>query len=259
MTMMQASNISYSAGEVPILRDIDLELKAGELLGLIGPNGAGKSTLLRVITGLLPEHGGTISVHGTPVSLMSPRQRAQAISYLAQQNVVSWPLKVERLVELGRLPHLDPWQRPGADDAAVIARVMEETDVTQLAWRTFNTLSGGERMRVLLARALVVEPAILLADEPVAALDPAHQLDVMALIRRHCDQGGGAVVVLHDLALAAHFCDRLQMLHKGRTYAVGEPVEVLSPENLDRVYQIRPRVAERVLSGVAMLPWERSL
>ncbi len=259
MTMMQASNISYSVGEVPILRDIDLELKAGELLGLIGPNGAGKSTLLRIITGLLPEHGGSISVRGTPVNHMTQRQRAQTISYLAQQSVVSWPLKVERLVELGRLPHLDPWQKPSADDAAVIARVMQETDVTQLAWRTFNTLSGGERMRVLLARALVVEPAILLADEPVAALDPAHQLDVMALIRRHCDQGGSAVVVLHDLTLAAHFCDRLQLLHKGSTYAVGDPVEVLSPDNLDRVYQIRPRVAEKAFGNVAALAWERSL
>ncbi len=255
---MQASNISYSAGEAPILTDIDLELKAGELLGLIGPNGAGKSTLLRVITGLLPGHGGAISVQGLPVNEMPQRQRARTIAYLAQQTVVSWPLRVERLVELGRLPHLDPWQQPGTADAAVIARVMEETDTVQLTGRTFNTLSGGERMRVLLARALVVEPVILLADEPVAALDPAHQLDVMALIRSHCDQGGSAVVVLHDLALAAHFCDRLQMLHKGRTFAVGDPTEVLSPDNLEQVYQIRPRVAEKAISGVAMLPWERS-
>jgi iron complex transport system ATP-binding protein len=258
MTMLEANKVSFSAGEVSILHDIDLHLNPGELLGLVGPNGAGKSTLLRIITGLLKDYSGTIAINGTPFSAIPSRQRARQIAYLAQESIAHWPLRVERLVELGRIPHLDSWHKPGERDAAVIKKVMANTDVTFLRNRTFNTLSGGERMRVLLARALAVEPVILLADEPVAALDPAHQLDVMALLRNHCDQGGSAIVVLHDLSLAAHYCHRLQLLHKGRTYATGAPFEVLSAENLEQVYRIRMRRDEGH-SESAFLPWERVL
>jgi iron complex transport system ATP-binding protein len=170
---------------------------------------------------------------------MKPKARAKKIAYLAQDGPVHWPLIVERLIELGRLPHLDGWQQPASHDKKLIIRVMQQTDVEHLRKRIFNTLSGGEAMRVLLARALVTEPTIILADEPVAALDPAHQLKVMQLMRNHCESGGAAIVVLHDLALASHFCDRLQLLNVGETVAEGDSATVLSEKNLSEVYGIR--------------------
>jgi iron complex transport system ATP-binding protein len=239
MSILQARGISLHIDGKSILESVDLKLEAGELLGLIGPNGAGKSTLLRMLAGLPGLATGSIQLNGKELLQMEVKERARSIAYLAQDHQVHWPLMVERLVELGRLPHLDSWQRPTDIDMQIINRVMQQTDVEQLRQRGFDTLSGGEAMRVLLARALAGEPTILLTDEPVAALDPAHQLDVMQLLQHHCRSGGAAVVVLHDLALASHFCDRLQLLDSGRTVAVGAPATVLTEENLRDVYGIR--------------------
>lgn len=239
MRLLQANKISLSIEDTAILRGVDLELKSGELLGLIGPNGAGKSSLLRTLAGLTRPTSGSVLLDDSNLLEMEPKQRARNIAYLAQEATVHWPLIVERVVELGRLPHLDGWQQPSAKDMDVVNRVIQQTDVGHLRERVFDTLSGGEAMRVMLARALAGEPAILLADEPVAALDPAHQLDVMQLLQDHCNSGGAAVVVLHDLALASHFCDRLQLLDSGRTVAVGDATTVLSEENLKEIYGIR--------------------
>ncbi len=240
MRLLRIDKISLSLTGASILNGIDLELRKGELLGLIGPNGAGKSTLLRTIAGVTQPTGGSILLDDSNLLQMDPRQRARQIAYLAQEGTVHWPLIVERVIELGRLPHLDGWRQPSAKDRDIVDRVMQQTDVAHLQKRIFDTLSGGEAMRVLLARALASEPSILLADEPVAALDPSHQLDVMRLLQDHCKSGGAAIVVLHDLSLAAHFCDRLQLLDAGRTVAVGDPVKVLSEENLRDVYGIMP-------------------
>lgn len=239
MKLLQASGISLAIGGASILHDVALELQTGELLGLIGPNGAGKTTLLRTMAGLTKPASGAVRLDDSNLLKIEPRQRARRISYLAQGVQVHWPLMVERLIELGRLPHLDGWRQPSTKDMEVINRVMQQTDVERLRGRIFDTLSGGEAMRVLLARALAGEPDILLADEPVAALDPSHQLAVMQLLQDHCRSGGAAIVVLHDLALAAHFCDRLQLLDCGRTVAVGDPATVLSEANLRDVYGIR--------------------
>jgi iron complex transport system ATP-binding protein len=257
MTMLSAKKVSLHIDGSSIIHDIDLELQPCELLGIIGPNGAGKSTLLRILCGLQQASSGSILLEDTPLASIPQRQRAQKIAYLAQEGVVHWPLTVERLVELGRHPHLEGWQRGGADDRKVVESSMQDADILELRERTFDTLSGGERMRVLLARALAVEPTILLADEPVAALDPAHQLDLMALLRNHCDQGGAAIIVLHDLSLAAHFCHRLQLLHHGKSVANGSPEAVLSTENLEQVYEIR---APQGLSSSTPIPvpWERA-
>ncbi|MEW8683368.1 MAG: ABC transporter ATP-binding protein, partial [Candidatus Thiodiazotropha endolucinida] len=180
----------------------------------------------------------SLSRNGTPISSAPRGERARRIAYLPQLSEIAWPMSVERIVALGRTPHLEPWQAPGQEDRKLIERVICQTDLLALRHRAFNTLSGGEQARVLLARALVTEPDILLADEPVSALDPAHQLDVMTLLSEHCEAGHAVIVVLHDLNLAAHYCQRLQLLYEGSTLADGEVEAVLSEENLMRAYEI---------------------
>ncbi|MEJ1437886.1 MAG: ABC transporter ATP-binding protein [Candidatus Sedimenticola sp. (ex Thyasira tokunagai)] len=255
MTTLIGENISVAFGGQPILQQTDIELKQGELLGLIGPNGAGKTTLLRILAGLLRQSSGRVTLDGDDLSRMDPVVRARQIAYLAQNGETHWPIEVERLVELGRTPHLGSWQHPSDKDRTIIIDVLKSTDTWGLRHRRFTTLSGGERMRVLIARALAVKPQILLADEPVAALDPAHQLDIMGLLQKHCRDGGSAVVVLHDLTLASHFCDRLQLLQEGKTVAVGSADSVLSEENLRKVYNLVANNSPDEVGRLFSLPW----
>ncbi|MEJ2692705.1 MAG: ABC transporter ATP-binding protein [Candidatus Thiodiazotropha sp.] len=246
----------YREGRL-ILDGVDIALGRGEMLGLIGPNGAGMSTMMRLLAGVLQPDGGRLSLDGRPFEALSRQARARRIAYLPQLNQVAWPLSVERLVELGRLPHLEPWQQPGPEDRAIIERVIVQTDLLELRQRRFDALSGGEQARVLLARALVTEPDILLADEPVAALDPAHQLDVMQLLSDHCEAGRSVIVVLHDLTLAAHFCHRLQLLLEGATLAEGAPDEVLDEENLADAYALELVETDMIAASPFSLPWRR--
>ena len=258
MKRLQANQVAVTLGGREILHGVDLQLGAGEMLGLVGPNGAGKSTLLKLLAGLLEPTSGEISCDDRLLSALSGDERAQRIAYLAQGGGVHWPVTVERVVALGRLPHLGAWQSPGSADADAVARVMRQTGLETLAERRFPTLSGGEQARVLLARALAVEPEVLLADEPVAALDLGHQLEVMELLQAHCRTGGSSVVVLHDLRLAAHFCDRLQLLAEGRTLASGAVDEVLTREHLEQAYGVRIRESGGTVADAFALTWERS-
>ena len=239
MSALGASGVVVRKGGKAVVDGVDLAANAGEVVGLIGPNGAGKTTLLRALCRLEGLAAGDVSVDGVPLAALDRRDLARAISYCAQGAVCHWPLRVERLVALGRLPHLDPWRRAGAADEAAIGRALAETDVSELADRAIDTLSSGERARALLARALAVEAAVLLADEPVAALDPRHQLQIMATLKRRARAGAAVICVLHDLSLAARFCDRVALLHEGRLHATGTPAEVLAPENLAATFAIR--------------------
>ncbi|WP_118136771.1 ABC transporter ATP-binding protein [Oceanicella sp. SM1341] len=237
-----------------VLDGVDFHLRPGEIVGIIGPNGAGKSTLLRLLAGLQEPEAGRVTLDGhTP----SPRQRARTVAYLEQGAAVHWPLSVRETVALGRLPHrgrLGPAD-PAADTRAVDA-ALQATGVSALAQRRADTLSGGERMRVLLARALAVEAPLLLADEPVAALDPHHQLHILELLRARARAGGAVALILHDLALAARFCDRLMLLVGGRVLADGPPAEVLGDIRLAQAFSI---TVLRGTEGGApwLLPWTR--
>lgn len=255
--MLVGKGLTLHRGDRVILDQVHIRLARGEMLGLIGPNGAGKSTLLRLLAGVLQPDDGQLTLDDRSFTGLPMGERAKRIAYLPQLNQIAWPLKVERLVELGRIPHLEPWQHPGADDRTIVERVMGQTDLLALRGRTFDTLSGGEQARVLLARALVTEPDILLADEPVAALDPAHQLDVMELLADHCNSGRSVIVVLHDLTLAAHYCQRLQLLHEGATLAEGEPEKVLSEKNLANAYAIELMETAASPNTPFTLPWRR--
>ncbi len=175
----------------------------------------------------------------TDLAVLDHDARARALSYLAQDGAAHWAVTVETLVGLGRLPHLGPWRGPSAGDRAAVARALAACDVTNLADRPVDRLSGGERARVLLARALAVEARVLLADEPVAGLDPAHALDVMAVLRARARDGAGVIAVMHDLTTAARHCDRLALLAHGRVIADGPPERVLDDDNLAHAYGIR--------------------
>jgi len=238
MTRLVGSALTLDLGGRRIVDGVDLQLGPGELLGLIGPNGAGKSSLLRLLAGLLEADSGEVRLDQCLLADYGAGERARRIAWLPQQAEVHWPVSVEMLVGLGRSPHLGDRQGPGQGDRAIIEQVLRQTGLLGLRQRPFPTLSGGERARVLLARALVTQPQCLLADEPVAALDPAHQLDVMELLGDYCSRGMGSLVVLHDLALAARFCSRLVLLHQGRVLAAGPAAEVLTSANLARAYGI---------------------
>lgn len=239
MTLLSARGLSVSLGETEVLAGIDFALSGGQVVGCIGPNGAGKTTLLRALVGLVPLRAGEISVRGHPLRSIGRRELGCTLAYLPQGGEGHWAVTVETLVMLGRLPHLGPWGGPSDQDRLAVTRALETCDAAQFRDRPITHLSGGERTRVLLARALAVEPDVLLADEPVAGLDPAHRLDVMTMLRDLASSGAGVVVVTHDLTLAARFCDRLVLLHGKQVAAEGSPATVLSAVNLARCYGIR--------------------
>jgi len=238
--MVRLDNLSVTLGGRQVVAGISTELTGG-LIGLVGPNGAGKSSLVRAIAGLVPSEG-TILIDGKRA--LPLRERARRIAYLSQGQAVFWPVTVERLVALGRLPHLAPFERPADTDHAAIERALTRTDLLDLRDRSIDELSGGERARVLLARALAVEAPLLLADEPLAALDPAHQIEVMQLLRAEAARGAAVIAVLHDLTLAARWCDRLLLMDKGQLVADGAPREVLTAERIDAVYGVSAFIGE---------------
>ncbi len=238
---LRVENLRASLGGARVLRGPSVAAHSPNFIGLVGPNGAGKTTLVRAIANLIPFEG-TIALDGAAVNVIEARARARKIAYLAQGAESHWPLTAERLVALGRLPHLEPFRAPQPSDEEAIEHAMELADVAQFRQRDVLTLSGGERARVLLARALAVEAELLLVDEPVASLDPYHQLGVMEVLRAYVDRGRMVIAVLHDLSLAARFCDRLILLDEGVIRADGVPAQVLTPENLRSVYRVEAQI-----------------
>ncbi|MEM9494571.1 MAG: ABC transporter ATP-binding protein [Pseudomonadota bacterium] len=226
-----------------LLRDADAVFAAGELAVIVGPNGAGKTTLLSALLGLTPLIAGAVTLNKTPLEDLAPAQRARAIAYIPQEQSHAWPMAVRASVGLGRYAY---GASPGAlagEDAAAVERALTDCALTPLQHRSVDTLSGGERARVACARAFAAETPFLLADEPVAALDPAHQLNVMTLLRRYADQGGGAVVVMHDLSLAARFATRLLWMKDGRIVADGAPKDTLTATRMRDVFEVDARIS----------------
>jgi len=247
--LLSANNVTVARGDKQLLSGVSLEVHSGELVGLIGPNGAGKSTLLSVMAGLIPSDGGIVKLLERDLSTYTSRERAREIGWMEQLASAHWPVTVEHLVTLGRLPYLTRWQKMGARDQAIVEQSLASTDCLSLRGRQVTTLSGGELTRVLLARVLASEPRILLADEPIAALDIGHQLQTMDLLRQFADAEQACVVVLHDLSLAARYCDRLYLLHESKLVASGAVASVLSKDNLRQVYGVE------VIAGCDEVPW----
>ncbi len=228
--MLRADNLTL-AGR---LAGVSLALEPGTITAICGPNGAGKSSLLQCLAGLLAPDSGAVTLGETPLANMHPRDRAKAIGYLPQEPQIAWDVAVRNLVALGRLPHRDR-------GAAQVAAAMAAMDVAHLANRPASRLSGGERARVLLARVLAGEPQWILADEPLAALDLAHQHELLAHLRRAAKRGAGVVLVLHDLALAMNHTDRAVVLSEGALVADGTCEDALATAVIERVWNVPAR------------------
>ncbi len=239
MSILSAQQLNVSISGNRIVSDASFSVSSGEIVALIGPNGAGKTTLLKAMMGLIKVESGNIYYDSMEIRFNQQYQFARYIAYLEQNSRSYWALSVESIVMLGRLPHLGRWKRPSAEDHQSVRNAMEACDVMQFADRVVTTLSGGEQARVMLARTLATNPHFLLADEPVAGLDPAHQLDVMDKLRDLADSGAGIVVVMHDLTLASRYCDRMTLLFEGRVTADGSSENVLSERHLATAYGIQ--------------------
>jgi iron complex transport system ATP-binding protein len=228
--MLEARGISL-AGR---LAGVSALLRTGEVTAICGPNGAGKSTLLQCLAGLLLPEGGAAMLDGANLASLEPRTRARAIGYLPQEGEIAWDLSVQNLVALGRLPYRDRGE-------AQVNAAIEALDLETLSTRPVSTLSGGEKARALLARVLAGEPRWLLADEPLAALDLGHQLDLVGRLREVARTGAGVVLVLHDLSLAMNHADRVLVLDKDGLVADAPPEVALDPELIEQVWGVPAR------------------
>ena len=253
---LEVSNVTVRIRGHRIVDELSMTLEPGELVGLIGPNGAGKSTLLKSVVGARRRTGGQIRIGGAPVERLTAVQRARALAYLPQERRVEWQLPARAVVMLGRFPYRRGFGPPAAACEAAVDRALAAVDAAGFSHRSLTSLSGGERARILLARALAVGAPLLLADEPIAELDPYHQLHVMEILKDKARSGAGILAVLHDLALAARFMDRLILMDRGRVVNEGAPREVLTKPNLEQVYRVTPLSAMGAEEPFA-LPWER--
>jgi iron complex transport system ATP-binding protein len=252
MVKLKAEDVVVRLGGTLVVDGARFELKAGELAVLIGPNGAGKTTLARALAGLIPAEG-RIAIEGRSLASLSPRQRAQRISYLPQGHVFHWPMAVAAIVALGRHPHADVFSGLSEADRAAVDRALLATDTVPFAARAVTTLSGGERARVALARALASEAPILIADEPTVSLDPRHQLVVMELLAHVARKGAAVLAIVHDLTLAARFADRILVMQQGRLNAQGPAREVLTPERIASVFGVEAEIIDSAVGAIPIL------
>jgi len=249
--MLEASHLCYATAGRSLISGVDLDLRPGEVTTLLGPNGAGKSTLLKLLSRQLRPGGGAISLEGRSLSRWPLKELAQRRAVLPQQSAVPFDFTAQELVLLGRSPHGDARR-----SLAMVREAMEWTESAHLAGRTARTLSGGELQRVHLARVLVqlslgrtARSTLLLLDEPISGLDPAHQHGALRICRRMAERGAAVFVIVHDLNLAAQYSDRLLLLRQGRLVATGSPREVLSPERVGEVFGVCATVTPNPITG----------
>jgi iron complex transport system ATP-binding protein len=252
--MLRFERLGFSYGDFPVLAEIDAEVRPGEFFGILGPNGSGKSTLLKIAAGLLRASTGRALLDGRDIAGLRQRDIARQVATLPQETTIELPYLVSEVVLLGRTPHLGFLGFAGERDAVLSREVMEMTGCLELAERRIDELSGGERQRVLLAKALAQEPKLLLLDEPTAHLDLRYQIALHDLLRRRNRAGDFTVVtVLHDLNLAAQYCDRILLLSRGRVFACGAVDEVLTYANVREVFEVEPYVGVNELTGTRFL------
>ncbi len=252
--LLDFEGVSLRLGERDVLRRVSLSLAGGEVVGLVGPNGAGKTTLLRVGSGVVAPDEGGVRLAGRGIHEMRRRDLARQLAVVPQEIAAAFPFTAGELVLMGRAPHLGPLGFDTPADVARAREAMARVGIEHLASRSVLELSGGERQLVLVARALAQEPRVLLLDEPTAHLDLRHRLEVLARVREFATEGRGALVVSHDLGLAARSCDRVALLRDGSVRAVGSPTEVLTSETLRRVFGVEADVLAAPDGAIAVVP-----
>ena len=233
-----AEAISVDLGTRTVLRDFTTRIVPGEFVAVVGPNGAGKSTALKALAGLIEPVRGRVLLDGNPLAQIERRDAGRAIAYLPQDRTVHWPLEAARVVALGRLPHRSFASAETQRDRDAVSSAMQRMDVLQFSQRPIVALSGGERARVLVARALAQEARYLIADEPTAGLDPAHTLHLFQEFARLAREGNAVITALHDLSLALRYASRVILLSEGRAVADGPAASVLTRERLAQVFGI---------------------
>ncbi|WP_188055894.1 ABC transporter ATP-binding protein [Sphingosinithalassobacter sp. CS137] len=251
---LSVDRLAVSLGERRVLEDVTARFRAGRVTAILGANGSGKTTLVRTMAALLDPDAGEVRLGKSVVRRLDPRERARRIGYLPQDARVHWNVTVRDLVALGRLPHRAPFAGPSPADEAAVAAALEATGTTRFAKRRADALSGGERARVLLARVLAGTPEWLLADEPLASLDPRHQLDLLEQLRGLAGSGLGVVLVLHDLVQAARAADDVLLLKDGRVIAFGPAREVLSHQPLREAFGVEVMVISDELGFAIPVP-----
>lgn len=240
MTSLTLSHLSAAYGKRPIVRDVSLTVRAGEVMALVGPNGAGKSTLIRVISGVVRAAGGEARLDDRDLLRLSPGERARLVAVVPQLVHLPDAFTVGEIVLMGRTPHLQLWAGESQHDCTVAWQALKKTQTDGLVDRRVYELSGGEQQRVVIARALAQEPRVLLLDEPTAHLDLKFQLGVLELVRSLAREHGLAVLMtLHDLNQAAVYADRVALMEQGKIVAQGSAREVFTPQQLGRVYGVR--------------------
>lgn len=232
MSLLTLSHLTVHRDKHPVVQDVSLTIEPGECIGLIGPNGAGKTSLLRAALGLLPANGAS------SLAELSSTHRARAAAWMPQSREIAWPVSVETLIALGRIPHLPRGAKLHPDDQDAIDAAIDRMDLNGFRTRIATHLSGGEQARVLIARALAQDTPLLMADEPIAGLDPANQISTMQVFANLAREGRSALVSLHDLGLAARHCTRLLMISGGKLVADGPPAQVLTPDNMATVFGV---------------------
>jgi iron complex transport system ATP-binding protein len=238
---LKVDNIWFSYNSAPVLDKVTFKLGCGEVLAVVGPNGSGKSTLLKCIDQILKPKSGVIRIEGKKINDYSNEDVAKKMGYVPQSNGKSFPSTVFDTILLGRKPHIR-WG-PTSTDFNIVSKVINSLKLEDLTLRDINELSGGQRQKVIIGRALAQEPSILLLDEPTANLDLKHQLEVLKLVREQANKGVSAIIAIHDLNLALRYSDKILMLDKGKVFAAGG-LDVLTPENIESVYDVKVRVVK---------------
>ncbi len=226
----------YRGAQAPAVDGVTIDIPSGVLTAVLGPNGSGKSTLLRLLLGVLEPESGAVHFGGRPLGEWSRREMALEVGVVPQEEEINFPITVREVVAMGRYPHLGAMRPEGAADRTAIEAAMERCDVGAFSQRTIQSLSGGERQRVRLARAFAQEPHVLALDEPTRALDMRHEMEILELLRAFVSEGGTAVIVTHNINLAARYADRILMMREGRRVGWGTPGQVLTRERIEDVY-----------------------
>lgn len=252
--VLSIQDLRFSYNGKPVMNGFDFRVAEEELVGLVGPNGTGKTTLIRLMSGVLQHGSGAIWLRGSKVNQMKARQRARLVSVVPQNPTIPLGLTAFEVALLGRNPHLGLLQWEDRRDAEIAMEALEATGTAQLAQRKIDSLSGGERQRVLIAMALAQQAPVMLLDEPTSSLDIANQPAIMELLDSlRATDGSAVVVAMHDLTLAAQFCDRIVVIHEGRNFAEGSPSVVLTEKMIQTVYKVKVRVLTHPDTGLPVV------